>query len=50
MAAVRRGSHVIEVSPIADEAEEQLSLDLYNAVWPHDEYTWTVRRPAPGSR
>jgi GNAT superfamily N-acetyltransferase len=30
---------VIEVSPIANEAEEQLSLDLYNAVWPHDEYT-----------
>jgi GNAT superfamily N-acetyltransferase len=30
---------VIEVSPIAGGAEEQLSLDLYNAVWPHDEYT-----------
>ena len=30
---------MIEVSPIADEAEEQLSLGLYNAVWPHDEYT-----------
>ena len=39
MAALRRGGGVIEVSPIADEAEEQLSLDLYNAVWPHDEYT-----------
>jgi GNAT superfamily N-acetyltransferase len=30
---------VIEVSPIADEADEQLSLDLYNAVWPHDKYS-----------
>jgi mycothiol synthase len=30
---------MIEVSPIADEAEEQLSLDLYNATWPHDKYT-----------
>ena len=30
---------MIEVSPIAGGAEEQLSLDLYNAVWPHDEYT-----------
>ena len=27
---------MIEVSPIADEAEEQLSLDVYNEVWPHD--------------
>jgi len=39
MAAFRSGGGVIEVSPIADEAEEQLSLDLYNAVWPQDEYT-----------
>jgi GNAT superfamily N-acetyltransferase len=30
---------VIEVSPIADQAEEQLSLDLYNAVWPNDKVT-----------
>jgi mycothiol synthase len=39
MAALRRGGRVIEVSPIADEVEEQLSLGLYSAVWPHDEYT-----------
>jgi GNAT superfamily N-acetyltransferase len=30
---------MIDVSPIADEAEEQLSLDLYNEVWPHDKVT-----------
>jgi GNAT superfamily N-acetyltransferase len=30
---------VIEVIPCADEADEQLSLDLYNAVWPHDKVT-----------
>jgi mycothiol synthase len=29
-------SCVIEVSPVADEAEEQLSLDVYNAVIPWD--------------
>jgi GNAT superfamily N-acetyltransferase len=32
-------SRVLQVAPIADEAEEQLSLDLYNAVWPHDQVT-----------
>ena len=28
-------SCVIEVSPVADEAEEQLSLDVFNETWPH---------------
>ena len=27
---------MVDVSPIADEAEEQLSLETYNEVWPHD--------------
>ena len=27
---------MIEVLPYADEADEQLGLDIYNAVWPHD--------------
>jgi GNAT superfamily N-acetyltransferase len=30
------GCRVVDVSPIAGEADEQLSLDLYNEVWPHD--------------
>jgi GNAT superfamily N-acetyltransferase len=30
------GCRVVDVSPIADEAEELLSLDVYNDVWPHD--------------
>ena len=30
---------MIEVSPIAGQADEQLSLDLYNEVWPHDKVT-----------
>jgi mycothiol synthase len=28
-------SCVIEVSPVADAVEEQLSLDVFNATWPH---------------
>ena len=32
-------ARVIEVSQVADEAEEQLSLELYNAVWPHEALT-----------
>ena len=28
-----------EVTRCANEADEQLSLDLYNPVWPHDPYT-----------
>ncbi|MGZ8636133.1 MAG: N-acetyltransferase family protein [Actinomycetota bacterium] len=27
-----------EVFPCADEADEQLGLDVYNAVWPHDRH------------
>jgi GNAT superfamily N-acetyltransferase len=27
---------MIEVLPYADEADEQLGLEIYNAVWPHD--------------
>jgi len=27
---------VIEISPYANEQDEQLGLDVYNAVWPHD--------------
>jgi mycothiol synthase len=27
---------VVEVAPIVGEAEEQVSLDVYNEVWPHD--------------
>ena len=30
---------VIEVSEVADEAEERLSLELYNEVWPHEALT-----------
>jgi mycothiol synthase len=30
---------VLEVTLCADEADEQLSLDLYNAVYPHETYT-----------
>jgi mycothiol synthase len=29
---------VIEVTPVADEADEQLSLDAYNETWPHSRY------------
>ena len=25
-----------EISPYANEEDEQLGLDVYNAVWPHD--------------
>jgi GNAT superfamily N-acetyltransferase len=30
---------VLEVTPCADEPDEQVSLDVYNAVWPHDTFT-----------
>jgi GNAT superfamily N-acetyltransferase len=30
---------MLEVMPCADEADEQVSLDVYNAVWPHDTFT-----------
>jgi GNAT superfamily N-acetyltransferase len=30
---------VLEVIPCADERDEQLSLDVYNAVWPHAAFT-----------
>jgi GNAT superfamily N-acetyltransferase len=30
---------VLEVSSRADEQDEQVSLDIYNAVWPHDAVT-----------
>jgi GNAT superfamily N-acetyltransferase len=30
---------VVEVVSCRDEADEQLSLDVYNAVWPHDRLT-----------
>ncbi len=30
---------VIEIAECANEAEKQLSLDVYNAVWPHDAVT-----------
>jgi mycothiol synthase len=30
---------VVEVVSCLDEADEQLSLDVYNAVWPHDRIT-----------
>jgi hypothetical protein len=30
---------VIEVLPVANEAEERLSLEIYNAVWPHEAVT-----------
>jgi GNAT superfamily N-acetyltransferase len=29
---------VIEVSPVADEADEQLSLDAYHETWPHESF------------
>jgi GNAT superfamily N-acetyltransferase len=29
---------MVEVFPVADEAEEQLSLDLHNETWPHTRY------------
>jgi GNAT superfamily N-acetyltransferase len=29
---------VIEVTPVANEAEEQLSLDAFNETWPHTRY------------
>ena len=29
---------MVEVTPVADEAEEQLSLDAYNETWPHARY------------
>ena len=32
-------ARVIEVFPVANEGEERLSLELYNAVWPHDAVT-----------
>jgi mycothiol synthase len=30
---------MVDVSPCADEADEQVSLDIYNAVWPSDAVT-----------
>jgi GNAT superfamily N-acetyltransferase len=30
---------VLEVTPCADEPDEQVSLDVHNAVWPHDTFT-----------
>ena len=30
---------VLEVIPCPDESAEQVSLDIYNAVWPHDTLT-----------
>jgi mycothiol synthase len=30
---------VLEVTSCADEADEQVSLDVYNAVWPHEAFT-----------
>jgi GNAT superfamily N-acetyltransferase len=35
---------VIEVFPCTDEADEQLSLEVYNAVWPYDAYTMDAVR------
>ena len=32
-------ARVIEVFPVANEAQERLSLAIYNAVWPHDSVT-----------
>jgi mycothiol synthase len=32
-------ARVIEVLPVANEAEERLSLEIYNAVWPHEAVT-----------
>lgn len=30
---------MLEVTPCADESDEQVSLDVYNQVWPHDAFT-----------
>jgi GNAT superfamily N-acetyltransferase len=30
---------MVEIRPCAEEREEQLSLDIYNAVWPHEAVT-----------
>jgi len=30
---------VLEVTPCADARDEQVSLDVYNAVWPHAAFT-----------
>jgi mycothiol synthase len=30
---------MLEVTTCADERDEQVSLDIYNAVWPHDAFT-----------
>ena len=30
---------MLEVIPCADERDEQVSLDVYNAVWPHAAFT-----------
>jgi mycothiol synthase len=35
---------VLEVIPCVDEADEQVSLDVYNAVWPHETYTMADTR------
>jgi GNAT superfamily N-acetyltransferase len=32
-------ARVIEVFPVASEAEERFSLEIYNAVWPHEAVT-----------
>lgn len=31
-------AHVISISPVADENDEQLSLDAYQAAWPHERF------------
>src|SRR5207302_2378082 len=36
---VRIVAGMVDVVPCADEADEQASLDVYNAVWPHDAIT-----------
>ena len=42
---------MLEVTPCADEADEQVSLDVYNAVWPHDPFTMDdVRSFKAGAR
>jgi len=42
---------VLEVTPCVDEADEQVSLDVYNAVWPHDPFTMDdVRSFKAGAR
>src|SRR6185312_2527542 len=30
---------MLELTPCADERDEQVSLDVYNAVWPHAAFT-----------